>query len=111
MTTINTNTAVLNARLYLERNDKVREEAFARLASGHQFNSSADDAGGLAISARMTTQIQGLKMAAKNANDSNSLAQVADSAMDEVTNMLQRMRELAVQSANGTVNQSDRGSS
>ena len=65
---------------------------------------------GLAISARMTAQIQGLKMAAKNANDSNSLAQVADSAMDEVTNMLQRMRELAVQSANGTVNQSDRGS-
>ena len=86
------------------------EEAFARLASGQKVNSSADDAAGLAISARMTAQIQGLKMAAKNANDSNSLAQVADSAMDEVTNMLQRMRELAVQSANGTVNQSDRGS-
>ena len=99
MTTINTNTAVLNARLYLERNDKVREEAFARLASGHQFNSSADDAAGLAIAACMTAQIQGLKMASKNANDSNSPAQVADSAMDEVTNMLQRMRELAVQSA------------
>ena len=110
MTTINTNTAALTARLYLERNDKVREEAFARLASGQKVNSSADDAAGLAISARMTAQIQGLKMAAKNANDSNSLAQVADSAMDEVTNMLQRMRELAVQSANGTVNQSDRGS-
>ena len=110
MTTINTNTAALIARLYLERNDKVREEAFARLASGQKVNSSADDAAGLAISARMTAQIQGLKMAAKNANDSNSLAQVADAAMDEVTNMLQRMRELAVQSANGTVNQSDRGS-
>ena len=110
MTTINTNTAALTARLYLERNDKVREEAFARLASGQKVNSSADDAAGLAIAARMTAQIQGLKMAAKNANDSNSLAQVADSAMDEVTNMLQRMRELAVQSANGTVNQSDRGS-
>ena len=89
MTTINTNTAALTARLYLERNDKVREEAFARLASGQKVNSSADDAAGLAISARMTAQIQGLKMAAKNANDSNSLAQVADSAMDEVTNMLQ----------------------
>ena len=110
MTTINTNTAALIARLYLERNDKVREEAFARLASGQKVNSSADDAAGLAISARMTAQIQGLKMAAKNANDTNSLAQVADAAMDEVTNMLQRMRELAVQSANGTVNQSDRGS-
>ena len=110
MTTINTNTAALTARLHLERNDKVREEAFARLASGQKVNSSADDAAGLAIAARMTAQIQGLKMAAKNANDSNSLAQVADSAMDEVTNMLQRMRELAVQSANGTVNQSDRGS-
>ena len=110
MTTINTNTAALTARLYLERNDNVREEAFARLASGQKVNSSADDAAGLAISARMTAQIQGLKMAAKNANDSNSLAQVADAAMDEVTNMLQRMRELAVQSANGTVNQSDRGS-
>ena len=102
MTTINTNTAALTARLYLERNVKVREEAFARLASGQKVNSSADDAAGLAISARMTAQIQGLKMAAKNANDSNSLAQVADSAMDEVTNMLQRMRELAVQSANAT---------
>ena len=110
ITTINTNTAALIARLYLERNDKVREETFARLASGQKVNSSADDAAGLAISARMTAQIQGLKMAAKNANDSNSLAQVADAAMDEVTNMLQRMRELAVQSANGTVNQSDRGS-
>ena len=110
MTTINTNTAALTARLYLERNDKVREEAFARLASGQKLNSAADDAAGLAIAARMTAQIKGLQMAAKNANDSNSLAQVADSAMDEVTNMLQRMRELAVQSANGTVNQSDRGS-
>ena len=92
MTTINTNTATLTARLYLERNDKVREEAFARLASGQKVNSSADDAAGLAISARMTAQIQGLKMAANNGNDPNSLAQVADSAMDEVTNMLQRMR-------------------
>ncbi len=109
MTTINTNTAALTARLYLERNDKVREEIFARLASGQKVNSSADDAAGLAIAARMTAQIQGLQMAAKNANDSNSLARVY-SAMDEVTNMLQRMRELAVQSANGTVNQSDRGS-
>ena len=84
MTTINTNTAALTARLFLERNDKVREEAFARLASGQKVNSSADDAADLAISARMTAQIQGLKMAAKGANDANSLAQVADPAMDNV---------------------------
>ena len=92
MTTINTNTAALTARLYLERNDKGREEAFARLASGQKVNSSANDAAGLAISARNTAQIQGPNMAAKNANDCSSLAQVADPAMDEVTNMLQRMR-------------------
>ena len=75
MTTINTNTAALTARLHLERNDKVREEAFARLASGQKVNSSADDAAGLAISVHITAQIQGLKMGGKNANDSNSLAQ------------------------------------
>ena len=86
------------------------ESAMTKLSSGKQVNSAADDAAGIAISGRMTSQIKGLGMAIKNAGDTVSLAQTAEGALEEVTNMLQRIRELAVQSSNGTMNDSDRAS-
>ena len=110
MTAINTNTAALNAQYYLAKSNKDMESSMAKLSSGQKVNSAADDAAGLAIASRMTSQIKGLAMAVKNSNDSMSLAQTAEGAMEEVTNMLQRIRELAVQSANGTMNSSDRAS-
>ncbi len=110
MTAINTNTAALNAQYYLAKSNKDMESSMAKLSSGQKVNSAADDAAGLAIASRMTSQIRGLAMAVKNSNDSMSLAQTAEGAMEEVTNMLQRIRELAVQSANGTMNDSDRAS-
>jgi len=110
MTAINTNTAALNAQYYLSKTNKDMESTMAKLSSGQKVNSAADDAAGLAIASRMTAQIRGLAMAVKNSNDSMSLAQTAEGAMEEVTNMLQRIRELAVQSANGTMNSSDRES-
>ena len=110
MTAINTNTAALNAQYYLAKSNKDMESSMAKLSSGQKVNSAADDAAGLAIASRMTAQIRGLAMAVKNSNDSMSLAATAEGAMEEVTNMLQRIRELAVQSANGTMNDSDRSS-
>ncbi|MEX0503729.1 flagellin [Alphaproteobacteria bacterium LSUCC0719] len=110
MTAINTNTAALNAQYYLSNTNKDMESSMAKLSSGQKVNSAADDAAGLAIASRMTAQIRGLAMAVKNSNDSMSLAQTAEGAMEEVTNMLQRIRELAVQSANGTMNAGDRSS-
>jgi len=110
MTAINTNTAALNAQYYLSNTNKDMESSMAKLSSGQRVNSAADDAAGLAIASRMTAQIRGLAMAVKNSNDSMSLAQTAEGAMEEVTNMLQRIRELAVQSANGTMNAGDRSS-
>ena len=110
MTAINTNTAALNAQYYLAKSNKDMESSMAKLSSGQKVNSAADDAAGLAIASRMTAQIRGLAMAVKNSNDSMSLAQTAEGAMEEVTNMLQRIRELAVQSSNGTMNSSDRAS-
>ncbi len=110
MTAINTNTAALNAQYFLAKSNKDMESSMAKLSSGQKVNSAADDAAGLAIASRMTAQIRGLAMAVKNSNDSMSLAQTAEGAMEEVTNMLQRIRELAVQSANGTMNSGDRSS-
>jgi flagellin len=110
MTAINTNTAALNAQFYMGQSNKAMETAMTRLSSGKQVNSAADDAAGLAISSRMTSQLKGLSMAIKNAGDTISLAQTAEGALEEVTNMLQRIRELAVQSANGTMSASDRAS-
>ncbi|OSM03925.1 putative flagellin domain-containing protein [Magnetofaba australis IT-1] len=81
---------------------------FQRLSSGVRINSAADDAAGLSIATRMSSQIRGLNMASRNANDAISLVQVAEGALDETTNALQRMRELAVQSANGTMTTTDR---
>ncbi len=82
--------------------------AIQRLSSGLRNNSAKDDAAGLAIASRMTTQINGFSVAMRNANDAVSLAQTADGALGETTNILQRMRELALQSANGTNSANDR---
>jgi|TARA_B100000767_G_scaffold210907_1_gene197966 flagellin len=108
MTVINTNTAANVAANALTRNERAMSQAMERLSTGQRINSASDDAAGLAISSRMTSQINGLNMAVRNANDAISLTQTADGALVEVTNMLQRMRELAVQAASGTNGTTDR---
>lgn len=108
--TINTNVASLNAQRNLGASQMDLNKSMQRLSSGLRINSAKDDAAGLAISDRMTAQIRGLNQAARNANDGISLAQTAEGALQESTNILQRMRELAVQSANDTNTSSDRAS-
>jgi flagellin len=108
--TINTNVASLNAQRNLNNSQAALNNAMQRLSSGLRINSAKDDAAGLAISDRMTSQIRGLNQAARNSNDGISLAQTAEGALQETTNILQRMRELAVQSANDTNSASDRSS-
>ena len=108
--TINTNVASLNAQRNLGKSQGALSKSMQRLSSGLRINSAKDDAAGLAISNRMTSQIRGLNQAARNANDGISLAQTAEGALQESTNILQRMRELAVQSANDTNTSSDRAS-
>ncbi|WP_321366954.1 flagellin [uncultured Desulfuromusa sp.] len=108
--TINTNVASLNAQRNLGNSQSALNKSMQRLSSGLRINSAKDDAAGLAISDRMTAQIRGLNQAARNANDGISLAQTAEGALQESTNILQRMRELAVQSANDTNSASDRQS-
>ncbi|GAB0055967.1 Flagellin [Candidatus Magnetaquicoccaceae bacterium FCR-1] len=105
---INTNVASLNAQRNLERSTGALGQTFARLSSGLRINSAKDDAAGLAISNRMTSQIRGLNQAIRNANDGISLAQVAEGALLETGNSLQRIRELAVEAANGTNTPEDR---
>lgn len=105
---INTNIASLNAQRNLNASQGDANVALERLSSGLRINSAKDDAAGLAISERFQSQISGLNMAQRNANDGISLAQTAEGAMDEITNNLQRIRELAVQSANATNSNSDR---
>ena len=105
---INTNVMSLNAQRNLSTSGSQLATSLQRLSSGLRINSAKDDAAGLAISSRMTTQINGLNQAARNANDGISLAQTTESALQEVTNNLQRIRELAVQSANATNSDSDR---
>jgi flagellin len=105
---INTNIASLNAQRNLNASQAQSNTALERLSSGLRINSAKDDAAGLAISTRFESQITGLNMAQRNANDGISLAQTAEGALDEVTNNLQRIRELAVQSANATNSTSDR---
>lgn len=105
---INTNVQSLNAQRNLGISQNSLAQSMQRLSSGLRINSAKDDAAGLAISERMTTQIRGLNVAVRNANDGISLAQTAEGAMASVTNNLQRMRELAVQSANATNSSSDR---
>lgn len=105
---INTNIASINAQRNLTKSGEMLATSLQRLSSGLRINSAKDDAAGLAISTRFTSQIQGLSQASRNANDAISLAQVAEGALQEVTNLLQRSRELAIQSANGTNSSSDR---
>src|SRR5690349_7549161 len=103
-----TNISSLNAQTNLAKSQSKLSTAIARLSSGMRINSAKDDAAGLAIATRFTTQINGLNQAVRNANDGISLSQTTESALDEVTNNLQRIRELAVQSANATNSDSDR---
>lgn len=105
---INTNVASLNSQRQLMNSGNALDRATERLSSGQRVNSAKDDAAGLAISNRMTSQIRGLDQAIRNANDGVSLVQTAEGAMQEVTNMLQRIRELSIQSANGIYNDDDR---
>ena len=107
---INTNIASLNAQRNLNKSQHGLQRSMQRLSSGLRINSSKDDAAGLAISDRMTAQIRGLNQAARNAQDGISLAQTAEGALDETTNLVQRMRELAVQAANDTNTTTDRQS-
>ena len=102
MTVINTNTAATLTANALTKNERAMSQAMERLSTGVRINSASDDAAGLAISSRMTSQINGLNQAVRNANDATSMVQTADGALIEVTNMLQRMREIAVQGASGT---------
>lgn len=106
--TINTNIMSLNAQRNLSTSQTKLSSAIERLSSGNRINSAKDDAAGLAISTRFTTQINGLTQAVRNANDGISLSQTTESALDEVTNNLQRIRELAVQSTNASNSASDR---
>jgi len=111
MTVINTNISSLLAQVSLNAARAGAETAMERLSSGQRINSAADDAAGLSIASRMTAQITGIRAAIKNANDGISLMDTAEGAMAEVTNMLQRMRELALQSANDTNSANDRAAS
>ncbi|MBW3830581.1 flagellin [Aeromonas hydrophila] len=105
---INTNVSSLNAQRNLMNTNKSLDTSYTRLASGLRINSAKDDAAGLQISNRLTSQINGLDQGNRNANDGISVAQTAEGAMDEITSMLQRMRTLSQQSANGSNNTDDR---
>jgi flagellin len=108
MTVINTNTAALRAQNGSRVANSQLQTAMERLSSGKRINSASDDAAGLTIASKMTSQIRGMNQAVRNANDGISFAQTAEGALGEVTNMLQRVRELAVQSASGTYSDADR---
>ena len=106
--TINTNVPSLTAQRNLNSSQGALATSMQRLSSGLRVNSAKDDAAGLAIAERMNTQVRGMNVAIRNANDGISLSQTAEGGLQEMSNMLQRMRELAVQSANGTNSTSDR---
>ncbi len=108
MSVINTNSAALRAINGSRMAEKALSTAMERLSTGKRINSAKDDAAGLAIASSMTSQIRGMGQAVRNANDGISLAQTAEGALGEVTNMLQRVRELSVQSASGTYSDDDR---
>ncbi len=108
MTVIGTNVAAMRAQSASTSAAMSLQSSMEKLSSGKRINSAKDDAAGLAIATKMTAQIRGLNAAARNANDGISLAQTAEGALGEISNMLQRIRELAVQSANGTVTAADR---
>src|SRR6478609_2230641 len=108
MSVINTNIGALRAANASNKADKMLGTAMERLSTGKHINSAKDDAAGLAISTSMTAQVRGMNQAIRNANDGISLAQTAEGALGEVTNMLQRIRELAVQASSGTYSDDDR---
>ena len=108
MTVINTNTSALRAQNGNRVAEKSLQVAMERLSTGKRINSAKDDAAGLAIASSMTSQIRGMSQAIRNSNDGISFAQTAEGALGEVSNMLQRIRELAVQSKSGTYSASDR---
>ena len=108
MPAINTNISALKAQTALASNSRLMNSAMEKLSTGNRVNSAKDDAAGLAIGTTMTSQIRGLNQAVRNANDGVNLLQTAEGAMVEQTNMLQRMRELAVQSVNATNSDSQR---
>jgi flagellin len=110
MTVINTNIQAVTAQNALAANQRDLSSAMEQLATGRRINSAADDAAGLAIRNKLTSQIRSLDMAVKNANDGISLLQTADAASNELTGMLNRMRELAIQSANDTYTDEQRSS-
>lgn len=105
---VNSNIQSLNSQRQLQSSTNSLAGNFERLSSGRRINSAKDDAAGLQISSRLSAQINGLNQASRNANDAISLAQTAEGALDEYTNTLQRMRTLAVQSANGSNSDADR---
>lgn len=105
---VNTNTSALNAQRSLMNSSNSLNTSFERLSSGFRINRASDDAAGLQISDRMTTQINGLNQAVRNANDAISLTQTAEGALSETTSSLQRIRQLAVQSQNGINSSADR---
>jgi flagellin len=107
---INTNGSALNAQRQLSSTTNALSTSFERLSSGLRINGAKDDAAGLSITTRFSSQIRGLNQAVRNSNDGISLAQTAEGALNETTNILQRIRELAVQAANDTNNDSDRES-
>ena len=106
--TINTNLVSLNAQRNLSTSQSQLSTAMQRLSSGLRVNSAKDDAAGLAIAERMNTQVRGMNVAMRNANDGISMAQVGEGALGKISDLLQRMRELSVQSANGTNTPADR---
>jgi len=108
MPVINTNVAATITSNALAKNERAMGQAMERLSTGQRINSAADDAAGLAISSKMTSQVRGLDQAVRNGNDAISMIQTADGALIEVSNMLQRMRELAVQAATGTNGATDK---
>ena len=108
MAVVNTNIGASVAQAALVRNERALSTAMEQLSTGRKINSAGDNAAGLAISTRMTTQIMGLEAAIKNANDAVSMINTAEGALDEITNMLQRMRELSIQAGTGTTDSADR---
>jgi flagellin len=110
MSVINTNVKSLIAQQSLTVNNRAVSKTMEQLSTGKRINSAADDAAGLAIGNKMTAQIRGLNAAVRNANDAISMSQTAEGSLGDVTNMLQRMRELAIQASNGTYSSTDRTS-
>ena len=109
MSVINTNVSALFAQNSMKTNARAMSSAMEKLSTGSRINSAGDDAAGLAIGQTMTAQVRGLNQAVRNANDGINMMQTAEGAMVEQTNMLQRMRELAVQASNGTYSSTQRG--